>query len=96
MSDLTRSEVMAEEIINLFLDADSLSGEVEIVRESATPRIASIVDRYMSGLIKAPKEAAIKAHIGFKHGGPWKLCGWIECEDRRKILLGAENPDAHS
>lgn len=95
-TELTQFEGVAEEIINLFLEPDSLSGEVEIVRESASPQIAIIVDRCMSGFIKAFKDTAIKAHIGFKHDGPWEECGWVECEDRRKMLLGAENPDAVS
>lgn len=40
----------------------------------------------MSTLLEMFRDAAIKAHIGFKHEGRWEECEWIECEDRKQMI----------
>lgn len=39
-----------------------------------------------NNLLEMFRDTAIKAHIGYKHEGPWDKCEWIECEDRRKMI----------
>lgn len=70
--------------------ADQLQEQVDLNRT----QVESIVEfqREQKLLRDALRDTAIKAHIGFRHEGAWEECGWIECEERRRLLDGAITP----
>ena len=48
----------------------------------------------MSTLLEMFRDTAIKAHMGYRHEGPWETCEWVECEDRRKMIDSATTEQA--
>lgn len=75
---VTQFEIHAE-LEHAILDAHAKQVQSRVAASPAAPKADH-------RLIEAFKDTAIKAHIGFKHEGPWDECEWIECEDRRKMI----------